>query len=103
MIALTWLPGSVLPQMARRTAADCKRLGALRLTNTTLTVAEVISGSFAVPGSRDTIRDLPAVCRVAGEIQPTNDSNIAFEVWLPLENWNGKLAGVGNGGWAGTI
>jgi feruloyl esterase len=22
---------------------------------------------------------------------------------LPLENWNGKFAGVGNGGWAGLI
>src|SRR5688572_12674607 len=22
---------------------------------------------------------------------------------MPLENWNGKFAGVGNGGWAGTI
>jgi feruloyl esterase len=103
LVALTWLPGSVLPRMARRTAADCERLGALRLSNTTLTVAEVISGRFAIPGSRDTIRDLPPVCRVAGEIQPTNDSHIAFEVWLPLENWNGKFAGVGNGGWAGTI
>jgi feruloyl esterase len=38
-----------------------------------------------------------------GEIRPTTDSRIAFEVWLPLENWNGKFSGVGNGGWAGTI
>ena len=35
--------------------------------------------------------------------QPTSESEILFEVWLPLENWNGKFAGVGNGGWAGTI
>jgi feruloyl esterase len=62
-----------------------------------------MSGSFAVPASRDTIRDLPSLCRVAGEIRPTSDSHILFEVWLPLESWNGKLAGVGNGGWAGTI
>src|SRR6266567_7248445 len=88
---------------AMRTAADCQRLGALGLENTTIAVAEAVSGTFAVPGSRDTIRDLPALCRVAGEIRPTSDSHIAFEVWLPLENWNGKLAGVGNGGWAGTI
>ena len=24
-------------------------------------------------------------------------------MWLPLENWNGRFAGVGNGGWAGMI
>ena len=31
------------------------------------------------------------------------DSDIEFEVWLPLTNWNGKFNGVGNGGLAGTI
>ena len=36
-------------------------------------------------------------------IAPTSDSQILFEVWLPLEKWNGKFAGVGNGGWAGLI
>jgi feruloyl esterase len=24
-------------------------------------------------------------------------------VWLPLQSWNGGFAGVGNGGWAGSI
>ena len=24
-------------------------------------------------------------------------------MWLPLEKWNGRFAGVGNGGWAGTV
>src|ERR1043166_3921602 len=90
-------------QIAPKTAADCQRLRTLRLENTTIAVAEAVTGNFAAPGSRDTIRDLPPLCRVAGEIRPTGDSHIAFEVWLPLENWNGKFAGVGNGGWAGTI
>ena len=94
---------SATGQPAPRTAADCERLRTLRLENTTIAIAEQVSGAFAVPGTRDTIRNLPALCRVAGEIQSTADSHIAFEVWLPFENWNGKLAGVGNGGWAGTI
>jgi feruloyl esterase len=38
---------------------------------------------------------------VAGEIHPTSDSHIGFEVWLPLEAWNQKLGGVGVGGWGG--
>ena len=46
---------------------------------------------------------LPPFCRVAGVIAPTSESQILFEVWMPLEKWNGKFAGVGNGGWAGTI
>ena len=40
---------------------------------------------------------------MVGELRPTTDSHIAFEVWLPLDTWNGKFAGVGNGGWAGII
>src|SRR5262245_1276498 len=86
-----------------RTAADCQQLRALRLENTTISAAEAVRGSFTPPGSRDTVRNLPAFCRVAGEIRPTSDSHIAFEVWLPLENCNGKFAGVGNGCWAATI
>src|SRR5919198_1134824 len=53
-----------------------------------------------VGGMRST---LPVFCRVAGSIAPTPDSDIRFEVWMPLANWNGKFAGVGNGGWAGVI
>jgi feruloyl esterase len=26
-----------------------------------------------------------------------------MELWMPSENWNGKLLAVGNGGWAGNI
>jgi feruloyl esterase len=40
---------------------------------------------------------------VAGVIAPSSDSQIRFEVWLPLKAWNSKFAGVGNGGWAGVI
>jgi feruloyl esterase len=94
---------SAAAQVAPRTAADCERLRSLTLDHTTISVAEQVSGTFTIPGARDTIGNLPALCRVAGEIRPTSDSRIAFEVWLPLTTWNGKLAGVGNGGWAGTI
>ena len=47
---------------------------------------------------------LPAFCRVAATLTPTNDSEIKIEVWLPdSANWNGKFEAVGNGGLAGTI
>ena len=35
--------------------------------------------------------------------KPTADSNIRIEVWLPAAGWNGKLQGIGNGGFAGLI
>lgn len=94
---------SAAAQASPRTARDCERLRGLRLTHTTVTLAEPVSRSFAVAGSPDTIRNLPALCRVVGEIRPNAGSHIGFEVWLPLENWNGKFAAVGNGAWGGAI
>jgi tannase/feruloyl esterase len=85
-------------------ALVCERLSDVRLPNTTITSAQpVTGGSFTPPGSTNAIANLPPFCRVAGAIEPAKDSHILFEVWLPLEKWNGKFAGVGNGGWAGTI
>ena len=46
---------------------------------------------------------LPAHCRVAATLRPSSDSDIKMELWLPVENWNGKFQMVGNGGWAGII
>ncbi|GBQ21767.1 feruloyl esterase [Acetobacter estunensis NRIC 0472] len=45
----------------------------------------------------------PAFCRVALTLRPSSDSQIRTEVWLPLKGWNGKLLGVGNFGWAGSL
>ena len=86
------------------TATACASLAEQRLSDTTITTAQAITtGSFTPPGSTNAITNLPAFCRVAGVIAPTTQSQILFEVWLPLEKWNGKFAGVGNGGWAGTL
>ncbi len=46
---------------------------------------------------------LPAHCRVAVTLRPSADSDIKMELWLPVENWNGKFEMVGNGGWAGIV
>jgi feruloyl esterase len=40
---------------------------------------------------------------VEGIARPAGDSEIRFEVWLPVSGWNGKFEQVGNGGLAGTI
>src|SRR5689334_14080928 len=52
---------------AVRTAQACQALRTLELANTSITVADSLSGTFVPPGTRDTIRDLPPFCRVAGE------------------------------------
>jgi hypothetical protein len=41
-------------------------------------------------------------CRVRARLHPTNDSDILVETWLP-ERWNGKMLGVGGGGFSGGL
>jgi hypothetical protein len=84
-------------------AADCGALKALKLEATTITLAEpVTAGTLALPGMAP-MQGLPAFCRVTGILRPSSDSKIRFEVWLPEKEWNGRLLGSGNGGFAGSI
>ena len=84
-------------------AADCGALKNLPLDNTTITRAESVTSGKLALSSVPPLTGLPAFCRVSGILRPTSDSVIHFEVWLPEQNWNGRLLGVGNGGFAGSI
>ena len=84
-------------------AADCASLKKLHLENTEIALAEsVTTGALQISGE-EPMSGLPAMCRVAGVLRPTSDSEIQFEVWMPAKGWNGRLLGVGNGGFAGAI
>lgn len=103
-VLVALLFSSARPVTAQVPASVCGSLAQQSLPNTTITTAQAVTaGSFTPPGSNNAIANLPPFCRVAGVIAPTSQSQIVFEVWMPLENWNGKFAGVGNGGWAGTV
>src|SRR5690606_2055549 len=58
---------------------------------------------FGTGPSAPVSQGLPAFCRVSGRIHPEPGSDVGFEVWLPATGWNGRLHGVGIGGFAGTI
>lgn len=104
------LIAAALFQQAHAESA-CESLKNLRLADTTVTVAEAHAAGvseFAVsgpPGMRipPTKANLPAYCRVAGKIHPTVDSDISFELWLPIEGWNHRYQQIGNGGLAGSV
>jgi feruloyl esterase len=91
--------------------ASCPSLSSLALPNAMITQARAIAaGEFALlPDelSQDPVenvfKNVPAFCRVAATLRPTNDSEIKIEVWMPASGWNGKFQAVGNGGWAGAI
>src|SRR5258705_13396816 len=77
-------------------APSCEGLASLALPNATITAARAVeAGAFAPPdaagGGSPAFRALPAFCRVAATLKPSNDSDIKIEVWVPAANWNGKF------------
>jgi feruloyl esterase len=95
------------PLHAQTTAAtrSCETLATLQLPYATIvssrTVAAGPAASNAAPGTASV--EVPAHCEVRGISRPSLDSEITFEVWLPLTGWNGKYRQNGNGGFAGII
>jgi feruloyl esterase len=87
----------------RALAGDCESLAKLNLPHTTITVAETVKSGSVQPPYGGRVSNLPPICRVAGSIRPSSDSDIQFEVWMPVDNWTKKFQGVGNGGFAGAI
>jgi feruloyl esterase len=85
----------------------CDALGALKLSDVTITAATPVeAGSFRAPGANPNAPGMntPAFCRVAATLTPTPESHIKIEVWLPpTAAWNGKFLGTGNGGAGGVI
>src|SRR5436309_1062583 len=90
--------------IAASNGTACSTLAALTIPTVTIRSATaVIAGPFTPPGAANTMT-LPAFCRIEATARPTTDSEIKFEVWIPpADAWNGRLEGVGNGGYSGAI
>ncbi|WP_263383605.1 tannase/feruloyl esterase family alpha/beta hydrolase [Granulicella arctica] len=85
-------------------AESCDGLSQLTSSTVSITLTKVLgAGSFTPAGTTNTFQNLPAFCRVAVELRPTQDSDIRIEVWLPTASWNGKYIAVGSGGWGGSL
>ncbi len=100
------LSGTVLVGQSANVSTTCERLATLVVPTGTITHAQMVpAGTFAQPGAVDdgAFRALPALCRVAATLEPSSDSDIKIEVWMPAAGWNGKLQAVGNGAFSGTI
>ena len=101
---------STLACTAHADSTSCASLKQLSLPHATVDVAQtVVAGAFVPPNLKPeekvppVFESTPAFCRVTATVKPTPDSDIKVEVWLPEAGWNGKLRGVGNGGFAGSI
>ena len=97
--------------MAQPADNKCAALTGLNLPNAGITTAKAYAaGTFVGPPEAITGADLsafysklPAFCRVTVDAKPSTDSDIKIEVWMPLAGWNGRILGLGNGGFAGLI
>jgi feruloyl esterase len=108
-----WAAAVILLLLSSTALADdaCDHLSAAKIPNTTITLAQQVgAGEFHGPPApfsgvdiTPLYKSLPAFCRVVAEAKPTSDSDIKMEVWLPAAGWNGRLLGLGNGGFAGLI
>ncbi len=83
--------------------ARCAALASVKLDGAVVTSAEVVPAGAAMAGVELKAKGLPAICRVRVQDKPSADSVTLVEVWLPLAGWDGKLHGIGNGGFAGNI
>jgi feruloyl esterase len=101
----------LIPSPRASAAAACESLASLRLAQTTITRAESVGpNGFSRPAlgpefgpEGQAVATRAPFCRVAATLEPSSDSEIKIEVWLPSEGWNGKFQAVGNGNWAGII
>jgi feruloyl esterase len=111
--AATTVFGAMLALASPASAKDCSELAGAALPQGKVTAATLVpAGGFQPPPSpfgpppgvaAAGFKALPAFCRIQATLTPTPDSDIKVEVWLPASGWNGKLVGIGNGVWAGSI
>jgi pimeloyl-ACP methyl ester carboxylesterase len=100
------------PLQATAPADSCSKLGSLKLKDVKIVSATSLAEGAPIPnaGLLPMFGNTPVLgkastpmCRVVGRIKPTATSDIGFEVWLPANGWNGRLHGIGIGGFAGVI
>ncbi|MCF0074984.1 tannase/feruloyl esterase family alpha/beta hydrolase [Dyadobacter sp. CY261] len=102
--ALSLLSVVAVAQSETKDTCPCAQLAKARIPQATITAAECIpAGTFTPSGSAQPIADLPAFCRVTAVLQPSPDSHIRIELWLPETGWNERFLGTGTGGGAGYI
>ncbi|MGH8780276.1 tannase/feruloyl esterase family alpha/beta hydrolase [Paraburkholderia sp.] len=83
---------------------DCAALLQASIANTTVTAATIIPAGTDLKAITGTSGTLAApTCRVVATVSTQPGEHIGIEVWLPQTGWNGRLLGVGSGGFGGSI
>ena len=87
-------PGTALAK-AKAPSGDCAAMATPgRFAQTKVTSAKWIAA--------DSAKGVPAYCEVTAVVSPVPTSKIGVVYRLPA-GWNGKMLGLGGGGWAGNV
>jgi feruloyl esterase len=101
-LLMPWIIGAGAHSLAATPHGACDALAKIALPNTKiLSATSIAAGQFA-PAEKFPASAVPAFCRVSASLNPSADSDIQIEVWLPDE-WNGKYLANGIGGWGGAM
>lgn len=85
-------------------AAACAALEHIRIADTTIASARILPANSTLkdPDGKPVVTST-AVCRVEATVSTHPDEHVGIEVWLPTDAWNGRLLGLGSGGFGGAI
>ena len=113
LAAVAWLVEPVHAQTTSIGDADpsaqahahaCSGLSKATIDNTRITSAQVVPPGTSFTDSNGTaVKTTTPACRVVATVSTQSAERIGIEVWLPLGTWNGRLLGVGSGGFGGAI
>ena len=94
MLALAGVCGSA------HADTDCTGLAAVTTADSAVSSAALVAAGTVVNGAVAPV----SFCRVQGVARPSSDSEIKWEVWLPLgtADWTGRMKVNGTGGYAGA-
>ena len=97
-----WLAAAPRPPSGSRRGPAPRRRGGAQAC-AAFNAGAVRRRDATAPGyAADAAKGLPAYCEVSGTLHPVAGSNIGVVYRLP-DNWNGKVYGIGGGGWIGNI
>jgi Tannase and feruloyl esterase len=116
-VVILAVPAGAAPRSAvaatARTVESCTRLTSFKLDGVEIGSASVVAANATLTDARRPdmtgephgapVSGLPTFCRVIGTLHSEPQTGAEFEVWLPLQNWNGRFFGANNGGFAGSL
>jgi len=101
---IAMVSGQAQAQSPSAPSASCDALASTTLPDTTISSAHfVAAGTFKPPqGAAAPFSDLPAFCRITASTRTLN-SDVRFELWMPMSGWNGDFQPAGSSFWGGSL